>query len=135
MFYSIVARAPTFPSTFSTAAVTTIRGLLTVDPEARLGSDARGAKSIMESAFFAEVNFESVFRMELPIPFKPDVSGELDTKYVPKAYLMAAAEDSMSDSKPVAPAEADFKEFSYLGEQAVRKQREERRATEIAEEE
>ena len=119
MFYSIVARQPVFSTTtFSADAVATIKGLLIVDDKARLGSDALGVQKIMTSPFFAEVDFDKVYSKEVPIPFIPNVSGEQDTKYVPKTYLMAQAEDSICEAKPSASVDFDFKEFAYSGEKS-----------------
>ena len=59
-------------------------GLLTVDGTQRLGSQAGGVGDIKTSPFFADVDFAKVDGKKIPVPFIPDVSGELDTKYVPK---------------------------------------------------
>ena len=119
MFYSIVARPPAFTPQFPADAVTTIKSLLIVDDKARLGSSERGAKAIMESPFFASVNFDDVYDGKFPIPFVPDVSGELDTKYVPKTYLMTHAEDSICEVKPAESVNANFNTFSYPGEKTT----------------
>ena len=116
MFCNIVARSPVFTSNFTPEAIETIKGLLTVNAKSRLGSEENGAKAIMNSPFFAPVNFDQVYNKEVPVPFLPDVSGESDTKYVPKAYLMAQAENSICEIKPAPGLDANFNEFSYAGE-------------------
>ena len=55
-----------------------------MDVGQRLGAKAAGVADIKASPFFADVDFSKVDGKEIPIPFLPDVSGELDTKYVPK---------------------------------------------------
>ena len=49
----------------------------------------------------------------------PDVSNELDCKYVPKTYLRAEAKDSIC-KKVKGDDKLDFQEFTYMGaEQSV----------------
>lgn len=62
----------------------------------RLGS--RGAADIKSVEFFCIIDFELLARKEVVPPFKPDVSDESDTKYVPKTYLQAKPEDSVDMS-------------------------------------
>ena len=59
-------------------------GLLTMNDSQRLGATSGGVTELKESPFFKDIDFGKVDRKELPPPFLPDVSGELDTKYVPK---------------------------------------------------
>ena len=59
-------------------------GLLTVDSKERLGAKAKGVAELKSSAFFADIDFAKVDEKAIPPPFMPNVSGELDTKYVPK---------------------------------------------------
>lgn len=118
MFYRIINTEPSFPPTFSPEACTCIRGLLQVDESKRLGSGPRGGAEIMESDFFKVLNFDTLYRRELPPPFTPEVVNEFDTKYVPKAYLQAEAKDSFTEKKnnkkkndqPV------FDQFTFAGE-------------------
>ena len=119
MFYRIINTEPSFPPTFSQEGVVCIRGLLRVDETERLGSGPRGAQDIMESDFFKVIDFDKLFRREIPPPFVPEVVNEFDTKYVPKVYLQADAKDSI-DEKPVGKRKNDhnpvFEEFTFAGE-------------------
>lgn len=121
MFYRIINTEPSFPQTFSQEAVVCIRGLLRVDESERLGSGPRGAQDIIESDFFKVIDFDKLYRREIPPPFVPEVANEFDTKYVPKVYLQADAKDSMSDEKPAGKkGRGDhnpvFEEFTFAGE-------------------
>jgi len=117
MFYRIINTEPSFPPTFSPEAVTCIRGLLRVDENERLGS--RGAEEIMQTEFFRVIDFDALYRREIKPPFAPEVANELDTKYVPKAYLQAEARDS-DDGKPATKSgkkdQLNFEQFTYAGE-------------------
>ncbi len=121
MFYRIINTEPSFPQTFSQEAVVCIRGLLRVDESERLGSGPRGAQDIIESDFFKVIDFDKLYRREIPPPFVPEVANEFDTKYVPKVYLQADAKDSMGDEKPAGKkGRGDhnpvFEEFTFAGE-------------------
>ena len=94
MFYRIINTAPSFPPTFTPEACDVIRGLLTVKEEDRLGSvKAGGAQGIKNSSFFSTIDFDKLYDKEITPPFKPDVTNEFDTKYVPKAFLDADAKE------------------------------------------
>ncbi len=122
MFYRILNTEPSFPSTFSPAAIECIRGLLCVNEHDRLGSGPEGAADVMKTAFFKVLDFDALFRRELVPPFLPDVDNEFDTKYVPKSYLQAEAKDSI-DNRPVSKKKADrppvFDQFTFAGEKPL----------------
>ncbi len=124
MFYRIINTEPSFPPTFSPEACTCIRGLLRVDENERLGSGPNGAENIKNSDFFRVIDFGKLYRREIPPPFLPEVTNELDTKYVPKAYLQAEARDS--EDKPAGgnnnkkkKDELNFEQFTYAGDRAM----------------
>jgi serum/glucocorticoid-regulated kinase 2 len=122
MFYRIINTEPSFPPTFSPEACTCIRGLLRVDENERLGSGPQGAEDIKRSDFFRVLDFGKLYRREIPPPFTPEVTNELDTKYVPKAYLQAEARDS--EDKPAGGGkkkkdELNFEQFTYAGDRAM----------------
>lgn len=121
MFYRIINTAPGFPPHFSAEACDCIRGLLTVNEKERLGSKVstgNGAKDIMESSFFASIDFDALYRKEVPPPFRPEVINELDTKYVPKTYLQAVAKDSFVENKK-GDVNPNFEAFTFAGEQST----------------
>lgn len=118
MFYRIINTAPSFPPQFSTEACDCIRALLNVSEQDRLGSGSRGARDIMETAFFSSIDFDALNRRELVPPFKPDVVNEFDTKYVPKTYLQAEARDSEVEKKK-GEVNPNFEAFTFRGDSAM----------------
>lgn len=120
MFYKIINTAPQFPPHFSPEACTVLRALLNINPESRLGSveGGAGAEDIINSDFFRVLNFEDLLEKRLDPPFTPEVQNEIDTKYVPKAYLQAEAKDSFVEKKKGDTAPA-FEQFTYLGDSAL----------------
>lgn len=119
MFYRIINTEPSFPPTFSPAACECIRGLLRVNEMERLGSGPNGAADIMNTAFFSVIDFDALYRREIPPPFTPEVQNEFDTKYVPKAYLQADAKESF-DEKPAPKKRGEqkpvFEQFTFAGD-------------------
>ena len=115
MFYRIINTEPTFPSSFSRPAVDCLRGLLRVNEADRLGSGDNGAEDLKKTAFFSSIDFEALFRKEIAAPFQPEVSNELDTKYVPKAYLQAEAKDSIAEAPKRGDPNANFEAFTFSG--------------------
>ena len=115
MFYRIINTEPSFPGTFSKQACDCIRGLLRVNENERLGSGDNGALDIQKTDFFATIDFDKLYKKEIPPPFHPDVSNELDTKYVPKAYLQAEAKDSIAEPPKRGDVGANFEAFTFAG--------------------
>lgn len=111
MFHGIINLEPNFPSHFSTGAKTVLLQLLDKDPAFRLGS--KGAAEIKTSCFFAQLDFQTLMMREIPPPFKPEVSNEEDTKYVPRAYLSAKPEDSVDLSTSKQKSAQHFQGFTF----------------------
>jgi len=118
MFYRIINTEPSFPQNFSADAVNCIRGLLRVNEQERLGSGTSGAAGIRQTAFFSTIDFDKLLRREVVPPFTPEVTNELDTKYVPKAYLQAEAKDSMVEPRQKKKADK-FEAFTFAGDKAL----------------
>jgi serine/threonine protein kinase len=117
MFYRIINTAPSFPPTFSPEACEVIRGLLTVKEEDRLGGvKSGGADAIKRTAFFSTIDFDRLFRKEIPPPFTPEVANEFDTKYVPKAFLDAEAKDSFTEPRKKGDNGQNFEAFTFAGD-------------------
>lgn len=89
----IINSEPNFPSHFTSHAKEVLKLLLHKEPSCRLGT--KGASEIKTSSFFILIDFEKLECKEVKPPFKPDVEDESDTKYVPRTYLQAKAEDSI----------------------------------------
>lgn len=117
MFYRIMNSEPQFPpQVFSVKAMECITALLKTNVQLRLGSGPSGAVEIMESSFFADIDFEALMRREIAPPYRPEVSSILDTTYVPKSFFkMDPTRDSVSEPLPKGQ-QLNFPEFSYSGD-------------------
>jgi len=96
MFHGIINLEPSFPAHFTVSSKNVLLRLLDKEASRRLGS--KGAEEIKMSEFFKPLDFQKLIGREITPPFKPEVSNEEDTKYVPKAYLAAKPEDSIDHS-------------------------------------
>ncbi len=70
------------------------------------------------------IDFDALYRREIPPPFAPEVANEFDTKYVPKAYLQAEAKDSFDEvpagsKKKGAAQQQNFEAFTFAGGSAL----------------
>merc|ERR1711988_393368 len=79
----------TFPSDkVSRNARKLLIGLLTRDPNFRLGSGQTDAEEIKSHLFFteAEIDWDKLMRKEIPAPWEPIISGSLDTSQFDKEF-------------------------------------------------
>lgn len=75
-----------YPSNVSRPAKQMLVGLLTKDPQHRLGSGATDAEEIKEKDFFNELDFGRLMRGEIPPPWKPNISSNMDTSQFDKEF-------------------------------------------------
>jgi len=68
-----------YPKYLSSRAQQVLRGLLTKDPQRRLGSGPNDADDIKSQEFFAELNWERLMTGEIAPPWDPQINGSIDT--------------------------------------------------------
>jgi serine/threonine protein kinase len=78
IYDSILADEPFFPTYMSTDATDFIQGLLTREPMSRLGSGIYGADGVMAHEFFTDINWDILYRKQVPAPFIPTVASRTD---------------------------------------------------------
>ncbi len=86
LFDKIRKGALKFPSYVSCEAVSLLRGLLTHNPVDRLGSDVDDAERIKAHPFFASIDWDALLMGTVPPPWKPTISGSLDTSQFDKEF-------------------------------------------------
>ena len=126
MFYRIVNRDPSYPSHFSSAACVCISGLLQKREENRLGStpitttkngiQTGGAYDIKQTDFFNIINFDDLYNKKIQPPFRPNVSNEWDTSYVPESLLKTEPKDSIVEPPKKGDVNVDFDKFTFRGD-------------------
>lgn len=75
-----------YPQSLSRPAKSLLRGLLTRDPVQRLGSSPNDAEDIKRHDFFVEIDWEKLSKGEVSPPWKPLISGSLDTSQFDKEF-------------------------------------------------
>jgi len=63
----------------SSQAAPLIRRLLVLDPALRLGSGQTKSAEVVADPFFASIDWDQLFNKQMPAPWKPKISGSLDT--------------------------------------------------------
>lgn len=68
-----------YPKYLSPCAQQILRGLLTKDPQRRLGSGPNDADDVKAQDFFADLNWDKLMKGEVAPPWDPQINGSLDT--------------------------------------------------------
>jgi len=75
-----------YPASLSRPSKGLLRGLLTRDPNSRLGSGPNDAEDIKRHEFFADINWEKLAKGDISPPWKPQISGSSDTSQFDKEF-------------------------------------------------
>jgi serine/threonine protein kinase len=94
-------------------------GLLTRDPNLRLGSGDGGAEEIKAHKFFKEIQWKLLAQRKITPPWKPVIKGGMDTSLFAKIFTnMSLSPQSLPrpDGYGTTPAENPFEGFTYVAE-------------------
>lgn len=120
MYKKILGADIRFPAHMSSEAKSICRGMLTREPQQRLGY--RGAQEIKAHPFYSMLNWDDVYNKRVEPPFKPVVSDEEDTRNVDKSFIAmpAAISPTPVDSSLVAAAaEKNFEDFTFVAKSVM----------------
>lgn len=81
LFELILVEEIKFPARMSDVSKSLLSGLLTKDPEKRLGGGENGAETVKRHPFFDPIDWKEMYDRKIPPPFKPDIKGETDVSY------------------------------------------------------
>lgn len=106
-----------------------VKGLLNRNPKHRMGA-TNDALELMAHPFFNDIDWEALEQKNVPPPFKPKLSSELDTSYFDPEFTTAmdqakslnarAAMGAMPASTPLSPGmQANFKGFTFVNESSI----------------
>jgi len=121
MYRLIVTEKVLYPRIVSPEAREFISKLLTKNPDRRLGS-LTDAEEVMEQPFFAAIDWSDLKKKRLIPPFKPELTDELDTRYVDPEF----EQDDISLTPPscgrsLRPGDTlCFSEFSYKNSSSIK---------------
>ena len=86
--------------------------LLQKDPKKRLGGDERDAESVKSHPFFKSIDWDKLYRKELPVPYLPEVKDKLDTSMFSSEFTSLPIVSPASYNRGIAE-EIPFPGFSY----------------------
>jgi RAC serine/threonine-protein kinase len=75
-----------YPASLSTHASSLLKGLLTKDPQARLGSGPNDGVDVQKHEFFHEIDWDKLSRGDVPPPWKPQIRGSMDTSQFDREF-------------------------------------------------
>lgn len=122
MYKNIAYGKVKFPKdALSPAGRSFVKGLLNRNPNHRLGSKG-DAKELKAHPFFDDIDWELLVQKRIPPPFRPHVTGELDTSnFDPEftqnvgAHLLGQRNQNRLVSTPLSPGlQANFNGFTYV---------------------
>ena len=120
LFNSIKNDDPDYPAELSENCVDLLKGLLTKDPNKRLGCDPnvpkeQRADDIMQHPWFSIVDWEALYEKKIVPPFKPKLSGDDDTKYIDSEFTELEPIDSATGETVLAGSAHKWDGFTYEG--------------------
>ncbi|GAA5980293.1 hypothetical protein JCM10908_001602 [Rhodotorula pacifica] len=78
LYEKIIAGKIRYPAYFTPEAKDLLKSLLTSDMSKRFGNLANGSRDIFGHIWFQEVDWERLYRKEIPAPYVPKVEGDWD---------------------------------------------------------
>lgn len=78
LYEKIIAGKIRYPAYFTPEAKDLLKSLLTSDMSKRFGNLANGSRDIFGHVWFQEVDWERLYRKEIPAPYVPKVEGDWD---------------------------------------------------------
>lgn len=118
-FYNILHSDVKYPETFSDEAKSILRGLLTRNPNQRLGSGPNRTQELMDHPFYSSINWEMLYKKEIASPLHVRVKGQTDISNISSHYTREKAKDSIVIEKMPSEQHIQFEDFSYMDHDAI----------------
>ncbi|AMD21242.1 HEL038Cp [Eremothecium sinecaudum] len=119
VFNAILTDEPLYPIDMAGDIVQIFQGLLTKDPEKRLGRGVRDALEVMEEPFFSNINFDDVYHLRVEPPYIPKLKAADDTSYFEKEFTTAPPNLTPLPSILSASLQEEFRGFSFMPDDLV----------------
>jgi len=118
MYTKILSGELRFPSYISDNAKSLLEGLLTRDPEKRLGSN--GGQEVKQHPWFSDIDWDKLVRKEIDPPFKPKVKSIDDTSQIDPTFTKERPVDSVPDQSVLSDSVSNFEGFTYVAESVLK---------------
>ncbi|CAG99325.1 protein kinase C [Kluyveromyces lactis] len=116
VFNAILTDEPLYPIDMAGDIVQIFQGLLTKDPEKRLGAGPKDALEIMAEPFFSNINFDDILNLRVEPPFVPEIKAADDTSYFEKEFTSAPPTLTPLPSVLSSVLQEEFRGFSFMPE-------------------
>lgn len=122
LMYELISKANLrTPSFVSDQARDLLEKLLKRNPEDRLGAGPEDEMAIRKHPFFADIDFDKMYRKEIDPEFKPRLNGNLDASNFDTEFTSETVQDSVVVSSPRDPNQKvtkdEFAGFTFAGGQ------------------
>jgi len=118
MYTKILSGELKFPAYISDNAKSLLEGLLTRDPEKRLGS--HGGTEVKHHPWFGDIDWDKLVRKEIDPPFKPKVKSADDTSQIDPTFTRERAIDSVPDPSVLSDSvQGNFEGFTYVADSVL----------------
>lgn len=114
VFNAILTDEPLYPIDMAGDIVQIFQGLLTKDPDKRLGAGPRDALEVMEEPFFRNINFEDILNLRVEPPYIPEIKSADDTSYFEKEFTSASPTLTPLPSILSSNIQEEFRGFSFM---------------------
>lgn len=112
MYRKILQDELRFPDDMSSDAKSLLRGLLTRDPNERLGNN--GSEEIKNHPFFGSIDWRKLNQKKLQPPYKPSVDSAMDTTNFDDEFTSEAPQESLVDDSQISSTmQEQFAGFTY----------------------
>jgi len=102
-----------YKSLLSPEAKSLISGLLSIDPNSRLGNGKNDAKEIKSHKFFDLIDWNLVQIKQLKPPFVPDLKNEEDYSNFAKEFIDQDPSQFLYNNNNIFYEDSDFKDFTF----------------------
>lgn len=118
MYQKILNGELRFPSFISAEAQSLLEGLLTRDPEKRLGSAQEGSNEVKRHPFFKDIDWAKLEKKEIEAPFKPKVKDVMDVSQIDTVFTGERPQDSLVENSlsETMMRENNFDNFTFNAE-------------------
>lgn len=119
VFDAILLDEPLYPIHMPRDSVSILQGLLTREPEKRLGSGPTDAEEIMAHAYFKNINFDDIYHCRVPPPYVPQIDSPTDVKNFDSEFTNEVPALTPV-TKTLTPAmQEHFRGFSYMNSTTI----------------
>ncbi|XP_055591518.1 protein kinase C, brain isozyme [Uranotaenia lowii] len=120
LFAAITDHNVSYPKSLSKEAKDVCKGLLTKNPQKRLGCGARGEEDVRAHAFFRRIDWDKIENREVQPPFKPKIKHRKDVSNFDRQFTSEKTDLTPTDKLFMMNLDqTEFNGFSYLNPEFV----------------